>query len=103
MQRCDSAPRSALPPPRGAYPVQAFGEAAFGLEGGGLGGDLAVEQAAGYGDQGERGVGGEFGVAGWSGLNGLSGPCGRSGPRKRRRALLGSGSMGSIWSILSMG
>jgi hypothetical protein len=49
---------------RRSHAVHAFGKAAFFFEGFGLGGNLAVEQAARYGDQNQGRVGGNFRVGG---------------------------------------
>jgi hypothetical protein len=43
-----------------AYTVHAFGKTAFFFKGFGLGGNLAVEQAAGHGDQNQCSIGGNF-------------------------------------------
>ncbi len=66
--------------------VEALGEAAFFLEGGGLGGELAVQRATRHGDEREGAVGGDLGVGGRGGLHGRSG---LGGPRRR---------LGATWS-----
>src|SRR5579872_147927 len=65
--------------------VEPLGEAALALEGRCQRGELAVKQAAGYGNESQGGVGGEFregrrsGPCGRHGLDGRHGLCGRHG------------------------
>ena len=59
--------------------VKAFGEAAFALEGGSEGSQLAVEQGKRHRNEYQSGIGGNLRVDGRTGLYGLAGLTGQGG------------------------
>ena len=48
----------------GAVAIESLAETALGFKGAGLGGDLAIEEITGHGDEHQDGVGRQFGVGG---------------------------------------